>query len=311
MKPEIIQYCPLMPGLEAALAERFTVHRFFEDKDPEGFLAHHAGAIRGFVTGGHLGLPPDLGAKLPALEIVAINGVGFDKVDLNEAKRRGVRVANTPDVLTEDVADLAIGLSIALLRQIVKGDAYVRAGQWLGGDLALGAKVSRRRFGIFGLGRIGRAIARRLEGFDAQIAYSDRVKLDVPYDFEDTPQALAARSDVFVVAAAASAETRNVIDRSVIDAIGPKGIIVNVARGSLVDEPALLAALKEGRIGGAALDVFADEPRVPDGFFGLPNVVLTPHMASATGETRQAMADLVLANLVAHFAGEPLPTALV
>ena len=133
----------------------------------------------------------------------------------------------------------------------------------------------------------------------------------MPYDFEDTPQALAARSDVFVVAAAASAETRNVIDRSVIDAIGPKGIIVNVARGSLVDEPALLAALTEGRIGGAALDVFADEPRVPDGFFGLPNVVLTPHMASATGETRQAMADLVLANLVAHFAGEPLPTALV
>ncbi|MCG5234580.1 2-hydroxyacid dehydrogenase [Xanthobacter oligotrophicus] len=311
MKPEIIQYCPLMPGLEAALAERFTVHRFFEDKDPDGFLTRHAGAIRGFVTGGHLGLPPDLGAKLPALEIVAINGVGFDKVDLVEAKRRGIRVANTPDVLTEDVADLAIGLSIALLRQIVKGDAYVRAGQWLGGDLALGAKVSRRRFGIFGLGRIGRAIARRLEGFDAQIAYSDRVKLDVPYAFEVTPQALAARSDVFVVAAAASAETRNVIDRSVIDAVGPKGILVNVARGSLVDEPALLAALKEGRIGGAALDVFADEPRVPDGFFGLPNVVLTPHMASATGETRQAMADLVLANLVAHFAGEPLPTALV
>lgn len=311
MKPELIQYCPLMPRLEAALAERFTVHRFFEEKEQDGFLAEKAGAIRGFVTGGHLGLPPDLGAKLPALEIVAINGVGFDKVDLVEAKRRNIRVSNTPDVLTEDVADLAIGLSIALLRQIVAGDAYVRAGRWLGGDLKLGAKVSRRRFGIFGLGRIGRAVARRLEGFDAQIAYCDRARLDVPYDFVETPEALAARSDVIVIAAAASAETRNVIGRSVVDAIGPKGAIVNVARGSLVDEPALLAALQEGRIGGAALDVFADEPRVPDPFLGLPNVVLTPHMASATIETREAMADLVLANLVAHFSGAPLPSAIV
>lgn len=311
MKPEIIQFCPQLPGLEAALAERFTVHRFFESKDPEGFLARHAGAIRGLVTGAHLGLPPDLGARLPALEIVAINGVGFDKVDLVEARRRGVRVTNTPDVLTEDVADFAIGLSIALLRQIVRGDAFVRAGQWPGGTLPFGVKVSRRRFGIFGLGRIGRAIARRLEGFDAQIAYCGRTRQDVPYDFEPTPLALAARSDVLVLAASASAETRNVIDRPVMDALGPSGVIVNVARGALVDEPALLAALQEGRLGGAALDVFADEPRVPDGFFGLSNVVLTPHMGSATGETRQAMADLVLANLVAHFSGEALPTAVV
>lgn len=311
MKPEILQYCPLMPGLEAALAERFTVHRFFEEKDPEAFLAAHAGAIRGFVTGGHLGLPPDMGAKLPALEIVAINGVGYDKVDLVEAKRRNIRVANTPDVLTEDVADLAIGLSIALLRQVVAGDAYVRAGLWPKGDLKLGAKVSRRRFGIFGLGRIGRAIARRLEGFDADIAYCGRTRLDVPYAFEPTAQALAARSDVLIVAASASPETRNIIDRAVIDTLGPKGVLVNVARGSLVDEQELIAALKDGRLGGAALDVFADEPRVPDAFFGLPNVVLTPHMASATGETRQAMADLVLANLDAHFSGAPLPAAVV
>lgn len=311
MKPEILQYCPLMPGLEAALAERFTVHRFFEEKDPEAFLSAHAGAIRGFVTGGHLGLPPDMGAKLPALEIVAINGVGYDKVDLVEAKRRNIRVANTPDVLTEDVADLAIGLSIALLRQVVAGDAYVRAGLWPKGDLKLGAKVSRRRFGIFGLGRIGRAIARRLEGFDASIAYCGRNRLDVPYAFEPTAQALAARSDVLIVAASASAETRNIIDRAVIDTLGPKGVLVNVARGSLVDEQELIAALKDGRLGGAALDVFADEPRVPDAFFGLPNVVLTPHMASATGETRQAMADLVLANLEAHFSGAPLPAAVV
>lgn len=311
MKPEILQFCPLMPGLEAALAARFTVHRFFEEQDPEAFLAARGGAIRGFVTGGHLGLPPEIGAKLPALEIVAINGVGYDKVDLEEARRRHIRVANTPDVLTEDVADLAIGLVIALLRQVVAGDAHVRAGRWPDGDLKLGAKVSRRRFGIFGLGRIGRAIARRLEGFDATVAYCGRTRLDVPYAFEPTAQALAARSDVLIVAASASAATRNIIDRAVIDTLGPKGVLVNVARGALVDEAALLAALKEGRLGGAALDVFADEPHVPAAFFGLPNVVLTPHMASATGETRQAMADLVLANLDAHFSGAPLPAAVV
>lgn len=311
MKPEIIQYCPLMPSLEAALAARFTVHRLFEEADETAFLASKAGDIRGFVTGGHLGLPPALGAQLPALEIVAINGVGFDKVDLVEARRRNIRVTNTPDVLTEDVADLAIGLIIALQRQIVAGDGHVRAGKWPQGDLKLGAKVSRRRVGIFGLGRIGRAIARRLEGFDADLAYCNRSRQDVPYAYEATAEALAARSEVLVVAAAASGETRNIIGPAVFEALGPKGLLVNVARGSLVDEPALLSALKEGRLGGAALDVFADEPRVPAGFMDLPNVVLTPHMASATAETRQAMADLVLANLIAHFEGAPLPTALV
>lgn len=311
MPVEILQLCPLMPGLEGALRERFTVHRLFEEADADAFLAAHAERLRGVVTGGHLGIPAELAAKLPALEIVAINGVGFDKVDLAEAKRRGVRVSNTPDVLTEDVADLAIGLSIAVLRQIVRGDAHVREGRWPGGDLQLSAKVSRRRFGIFGFGRIGRAIARRLEGFDAAVAYGGRSKLDVAHPFFATPAELAAWCDVLVVAASASPETRHIIGRDVLDALGTGGVLVNVARGSLVDEMALLDALEQGRIAGAALDVFADEPRVPERFFALPNVVLTPHMASATHETRQAMADLVLANLDAHFAGRELPTALV
>jgi lactate dehydrogenase-like 2-hydroxyacid dehydrogenase len=311
MSIEILQLCPLMPSLEAALAERFTVHRFFEAADAEAFLARHAPRLRGVVTGGHLGVPADLSARLPALEIVAINGVGFDKVDLDEARRRGVRVSNTPDVLTEDVADLAVGLVVAQLRQVARGDAHVRAGRWLAGDLPLGSKVSRRRYGIFGFGRIGRAIARRLEGFDAEIAYSDRVELDVPNRFFATPAELAAWSDVLIVAASASAETRNVIGARVLDALGPTGVLVNVARGSLVDEPALLDALEAGRIAGAALDVFADEPRVPERFLAMPNVVVTPHMASATHETRQAMADLVLANLDAHFAGRAMPSALV
>ena len=311
MTIQILQLCPLLPALETALAERFTMLRLFEAADSDAFIAQHAASVRGVVTGGHIGIPPAIAAALPALEIVAINGVGFDKVDLVEAKRRAIRVANTPDVLTEDVADLAIGLTIGLLRRIVAGDAHVRQGQWPKGDLGLSSKVSRRRYGIFGLGRIGQAIATRLEGFDAIISYGGRTQRDVPYAYYADPAELAANCDVLIVAAAASAETHNIIDRRVIDAIGPNGVLVNVARGSLVDEPALLAALTEGRLGGAALDVFADEPRVPDGFFGLPNVVLTPHMASATHETRQAMADLVLANLDAHFAGQPLPTALV
>lgn len=311
MTTEVLQLCPLMPALEKALEERFTVHRFFEAGDPDAFLEQNAHRLRGVVTGGHLGIPADLAARLPALEIVAINGVGFDKVDLAEARRRGVRVSNTPDVLTEDVADLAVGLSISLLRQIARGDAYVRAGRWPSGDLPLGSKVSRRRYGIFGFGRIGRAIARRLEGFDAEIAYSDRAQLDVPNPFFATPAELAAWSDVLIVAASASPETRNIIGADVLDALGRKGVLVNVARGSLVDEPALLDALEAGRIAGAALDVFADEPRVPERFFSMPNVVVTPHMASATHETRQAMADLVLANLDAHFAGREMPTALV
>lgn len=307
---EILQLCPLLPGLEAALAERFTVHRAYEPAT-ESRLGELAPRIRGVVTGGHIGIAPDLAARLPALEIVAINGVGFDKVDLGEAKRRGIHVSNTPDVLTEDVADLAVGLTIALLRQIVRGDRHVEDGKWPSGDLGLSSKVSRKRVGILGLGRIGQAIAKRLEGFDAAISYHNRNRRDdVAYSFVETPEALAAGCDILIVAAAASAETKNVVDAKVLEALGPKGFLVNVARGSVVDETALISALRENRIAGAALDVFADEPRVPQGLLGLSNTVLTPHVASATHETRQAMADLVLANLDAHFAGRPLPTAL-
>ena len=311
MTTEVLQLCPLMPALEKALSERFTVHRFFEADNADAFLNEHAGRLRGVVTGGHIGIPADLAARLPALEIVAINGVGFDKVDLAEAKRRGVRVSNTPDVLTEDVADLAIGLIVSALRQIPRGHDHVRAGRWPSGDLPLGSKVSRRRYGIFGFGRIGQAIARRLEGFDAELAYASRSPVETSVRAMGSLTELAAWSDVLVIAASASAETRNIVDAGVLDALGPKGVLVNVARGSLVDEAALLDALEQGRIAGAALDVFADEPRVPERFFSLPNVVVTPHMASATHETRQAIADLVLANLDAHFAGREMPTALV
>jgi len=311
MTIDILQLCPLTPFLEGELARRFTLHRFFEMQDKAGFLAAGSAGIRGVVTGGHLGIPADLAAALPNLEVVAINGVGFDKVDLVEAKRRGFRVSNTPDVLTADVADLALGLILAHGRQLPRADAYVRASQWLSGDMGLSTRVSGRRYGIFGLGRIGMAIAKRLEGFDARISYSARTKRDVPYAYHQTLVGLAADCDVLIIAAAATAQTRHIVNAEVLDALGPNGTLVNVARGSLVDEKALVAALRDGRVGGAALDVFEDEPRAPQDLFDMDNVVLAPHLGSATHETRRAMAGLVLANLDAHFSGKPLPTAVV
>lgn len=310
MPIHLLQLCPQMPELERALAERFTVHRWFEADDPEALLAAHGPEVRAVATGGQLGIANELMDRLPALEIVAINGVGFDKVDLDHARARGVRVTNTPDVLTDDVADLAIGLALAWSRRLVEADRHVREGRWEQGDLPLARRFSGQRFGIVGLGRIGKAIARRLAAFEGQVAYTGRSAQPVSYTFHPTPAALAAASDVLIVAAAASPETRRMIDRAVLDALGPEGILVNVARGSLVDEAALIAALQEGRLGGAALDVFEDEPRVPEALRTLPNVVLAPHVGSATIETRRAMANLVLTNLDAHFAGQPLPTAV-
>jgi lactate dehydrogenase-like 2-hydroxyacid dehydrogenase len=311
MKPSLIQLCRLLPETEAALAERYDVTRLDISDDPAGVAGLDLGAVKGVVTGGHIGITQSFAEKLPALEVVAINGVGFDKVDLDAAKRRGIRVSNTPDVLTDDVADLTVGLAIALLRGIASGDAYVRAGQWPRGERPLATKLSGKRIGIYGLGRIGRGIARRFQGFGCSIAYSGRRPHDVDFQFQESIVGLAEVSDILVIAASASPETKNVVDRSVLEALGPRGILVNIARGSLVDEPALIEALRSGTIAGAALDVFADEPNVPEAFYALPNTVLTPHIGSATTETRKAMGDLVLANLEAHFSGRPMPTALV
>ncbi|KQT52771.1 MULTISPECIES: 2-hydroxyacid dehydrogenase [unclassified Aureimonas] len=311
MKPSLVQLCHLTPDVEAVLHERYEVTRLAPTDDPASVAGLDAGAVRAIVTGGHIGVTRDFADKLPGLEVVSINGVGFDKVDLDHAKARGIRVSNTPDVLTDDVADLAVGLTIALLRGLVPADAHVRSGAWLQGDRPTGLRLSGRRVGIYGLGRIGRAIARRFQAFGCPIAYSGRRPHDVDYLFQESIIGLAEASDILVVAASASPETHNVVDRAVLQALGPRGILVNIARGSLVDESVLIEALRSGVIAGAALDVFADEPRVPEAFFGLPNTVLAPHIGSNTVETRKAMGDLVLANLEAHFAGRPMPTALV
>jgi len=297
--------------MEQSLNEQYKVHRWFEIADQDAFLNEHGSKIKAVVTGGHIGIPNELADRLPALEIVAINGVGFDKVDLPKARHRGYRVTNTPDVLTTDVADTALGLIIAQARHIAIADAHVRKGNWPKTEIGLGARVSGRRYGVFGLGRIGKAIAKRLEGFEGQISYTGRAKQNVDYDYYASLIELAKNCDVLVVAAAASAETRHAINADVLTALGPDGILINIARGALVDELALVKALQLGMLGGAGLDVFEDEPNVPVELYDMRNVVLTPHIGSATHQTRKAMADLVLANLNAHFSGKDPVTSVV
>ncbi len=312
MKPDILLVEPMMAPVEAALDAAYTVHRLTTAPDRDRLIAEVGPRIRAVVTGGGSGVSVAVMDACPNLGIVAINGVGTDAVDLKHAAGRGIRVTNTPGVLTEDVADLAIGLMIAASRRLIIGDRFVRAGQWPGGKLPLARKVTGKRLGIFGLGRIGRAIAERAVGFGMSIAYTSRsAREDVPYRRVDSLEELARDSDILVVAASAGPDTRNLIGRAVLDALGPEGILINVARGSIINEPELVAALVEGRLGGAGLDVFADEPNVPQALWTLDTVVLQPHIASATIETRTAMADLVLTNLAAFFAGQPLPTPVV
>jgi lactate dehydrogenase-like 2-hydroxyacid dehydrogenase len=311
MRTQVLQLGSFLPALEQGLEQRFDLHRWPDEVPEQAWLAQRAPAIRGLVTGASLGVPNATLARLPALEIVAINGVGFDRVDLPYARERGIRVTNTPDVLTDDVADLALGLVIGLLRDLPAADRYVRDGKWLTGPLPLGRKVSGRRFGIIGLGRIGRAIAVRLAAL-GPIAYSASAPKanQNQYRFVADPVQLARESDVLVLAAAVTATSRRMVGREVLDALGPDGYLVNIARGTLIDQAALVTALQERRIAGAALDVYDDEPNVPDALRALPNVVLTPHIGSATHETRAGMARMVLSSLDAFFAGASVPNAL-
>lgn len=295
--PDLYLIADMAPDLVDALKQRFTVHR----TDPPA-------TTRAIFGGGSSVVDAGLIARLPALEIIAINGVGYDGIDLDAAKTRGVRVTNTPDVLTDDVADLAIGLWLAVERRIAANDAAVRDGGW---NVPLARRASGRKIGIFGLGRIGHAIARRAEPFGGEILYTARSEKPVAWRFLPDIEALAAACDVLILAAPGGAGTQGIVDAAVLAALGSEGVLVNVARGSLVDQAALIAALEARGIAGAGLDVFADEPAVPDALKTMPNVVLSPHQGSATVETRGAMAALVLANLDAQLAGAPLPSAVI
>jgi hydroxypyruvate reductase len=250
-------------------------------------------------------------AQLPALEIISIMGVGYDGVDVTAAKARGVVVTHTPDVLNDDVADLAIALALNVARRIPQADRHVREGRWPQGNMPLATKLSGARMGLVGMGRIGQAIAQRALAFGMSIAYTARsAKPALPYAFHANAAALAAASDFLVVITPGGAGTRKLIDASVLQALGPKGYLINVARGSVVDEAALIEALQQGTIAGAGLDVFENEPQVPEALRALDNVVLVPHIGSATTQTRHAMAARAFDNLQAHFAGQPLPSAV-
>ncbi|WP_312379123.1 2-hydroxyacid dehydrogenase [Pseudomonas oryzihabitans] len=290
--------------IDARLRAIYEVHRLDLAADPEALLNQVGPRIRGVVTGGAKGCAKTLMDRLPSLEIVAVAGVGTDAVDLGEAARRGIRVTTTPGVLTDDVADMALGLLLMTLRDLGLGERLVRAGQWGQTAQALARKVTGIRLGIIGLGQVGRAIARRAEAFDMRIAYTDpKAQPQLPYRHEPDLLALARDSDALILAASAD-HGRVLITAEVLEALGPQGYFINVARGKLVDEPALVRALQERRIAGAGLDVFANEPHVPPALLDLDNVVLQPHRASATEQTRLAMGEIVLRHLAECFATE-------
>jgi lactate dehydrogenase-like 2-hydroxyacid dehydrogenase len=295
---------------QAPLEAAYVVHRLFQAGDRAAFLAEHAAGVRAIVTRGDLGADAGLIAACPALEVIVVYGVGYDAVDLAACRARGIRLANTPDVLTGDCADLAVAIALAQTRGVLRADAFVREGRWAAGTFPLQRRFWGSRAGILGLGRIGTAVAERLAGFGMTIAYSARRARPVPWAFVPDPVALAAQSDILFVTLAASAETRHIVDAAVIAALGPRGLLVNISRAANVDEPALLAALETGALGGAALDVFEGEPALDPRFLALPNVLLQPHVASGTVETRRAMGQLLRDNLAAHFAGRPLLTAV-
>ena len=307
-KPEILVVAKLWPPYMQELQETYVVHDRTHETDPTAF-ALAAPRIRAIAGGGESQVTAALMAQLPALEMVSVFGVGYDRYDVVAARSRKIPITNTPDVLTDDVADLGIALMLALARTVPQADKFVREDKWASGQLPLARKVTGARLGIVGLGRIGSAIARRAAGFDMSIAYTSRNKVaDSPYTYYPTPAALAVEVDFLMVITPGGAGTKGLINAEVLAALGKKGYLINVARGSVVDESALIIALQNNVIAGAALDVFEDEPNVPEALRAMSNVVLTPHVASATWQTRRAMADLAFGNLQAHFAGKPLLT---
>lgn len=309
MKPHILQLNPiLVPSINARLDALYAMHRLYEQPDPDAHVREHGATIRGVITGGHTGIARALMERLPALEIVAVNGVGTDAVDLAYARARKLPVTGTFGALTEDVADLAVALLLATCRNVCAVDRFVRSGAWVRhpqpSAVALARRFSGMHVGIVGLGRVGRAVATRVSAFGCPVSYTDLGPIpDVAWAYVPELQQLARGSDALIVCAAAE-KAEGIIDASVLDALGPQGFLVNVARGRLVRESDLVQALRERRIAGAGLDVFVDEPNVPPVLFELDNVTLQAHRASATVETRTAMGEMVLASLAQALAGE-------
>ena len=309
MKAEIIVVGKIFDVTQSKLDREFTCHKLYEAADRNAFLKQHAAAVRGLATFGASGADAALMDALPKLEIISNFGVGVDAIDLKAAKQRKILVTNTPDVLNECVADTAMALVLNTLRRMPQSEVYLRSGYWATrGAFPLSTSLGGKTLGVLGLGRIGEAIAKRAQAFGMKIRYHNRSRKPVAYPYDADAVALAKNSDVLMVATPGGAETSKLVGAKVLDALGPKGFLVNISRGSVVDEPVLLRYLREGRIAGAGLDVFEGEPKISPEWFGVENAVLFPHVGSATLETRTAMGDLQVENLRLHFAGKPVKT---
>ena len=291
----------------AELETRYNVHRLWEAGDQEALISEIAPQIRVVVTEGWA--PADFQAKFPNLELIASHGVGYDGVALGAAQARKIAVTNTPGVLDDAVADLTIGLLIAVTRGMVVGDQYVRNGEWLKANFPLMSHLRGRQAGILGLGRIGLAIAQRLQAFGVEINYHNRrERSDVDYKHYSSLSMMAQDVDFLMLSCVGGEETKKIVNREIMEKIGPNGVLINISRGSVVDEGDLVACLEEGKLGGAGLDVFTSEPHVPEALFKMPQVVLQPHIGSATLQTRIAMGQLVVDNVDAYYAKKPLLT---
>ncbi|WP_260928335.1 2-hydroxyacid dehydrogenase [Novosphingobium sp. 9] len=310
MQPiELLLTHPLPSSPRQGELDGFVLHKLWEAADPDAFIAQIGERVRGVIASRPTPINEALFNRLPNVEIVSNFGVGYDQIDVDAATRHGVVVTNTPSVLDEEVADLALGLLLATVRRIPQADRYLRDGQWLKSSFPLSASLRGRTVGILGLGNIGLAIARRLSGFDVGIAYhSRRQRTDVSYRYYDSPGALAEAVDVLILIVPGTAETRHLVDAALLEKLGPNGILINVARGIVVDEQALIKALADGTILAAGLDVFEREPNVPAALIEADNVVLLPHVGSASEPTRGAMADLVIANICGWFSDKQVVT---
>ncbi len=313
-KPSILQVGPYPAWDQEPLDQAFDVKRFFEASDATAFLSKHGPSVRAIATRGELGADADMIAACPKLEVISVYGVGYDAVDLEACRARNIRVTNTPDVLTQDVADLGMAMMLCQSRGMIGAETWVRDGSWAREGLyPLKRRVFGRKAGVLGLGRIGFEVAKRLTGFDMDVAYSDIEAKDYAPDwtFMADPLDLAQHSDFLFVTLAASEHTRHIVNADLINAVGPEGMIINISRAANVDENALIAALGSGALGSAALDVFEGEPALDPRFLELDNVLLQPHHASGTIETRKAMGKLLRDNLTAHFAGDGLLTPVL
>ena len=308
---DLILTGPTLQSAMDALEAEFRVHRMWEAEDKSAFLDAHKNT-RFLAATYHGSLDGAMMDRLPALEIISNFGVGVDGIDLKAARARNIRVTNTPEVLNDAVAELALALMLAVCRRVADADAYIRAGKWPDANYALTAELTGKTVGILGLGRIGKEIARRCQAFKMQVVYHGRTQQRFePFPYYDTLVDMARDVDWLVAVVPGDTGTKGLVSREVLEALGPDGAFVNLGRGGLVDEPAMLELLKSGGLGGAGLDVFAEEPKMSEEFWTLPNVVLSPHQGSATTKTRWAMGDLFVRNLIAHRDGNPLITPVV